>query len=77
MSRLISGIFLLIGGLIAFFIVSAFVDMIVDTGLTTSWSAIEVTLFTVVIPATFVFGTLVAAFMGIKRYAGRRFPPEE
>ena len=76
MGKFISAIFLLIAGLIAFYIVSAFVGAIESTGLTENLSETEIILFVHVLPAVFIFGTLVSIFLGVKRTIGRQ-PPEQ
>jgi len=71
MTKLISGIFLLIGGLVAFFVVGSFVGELN----TTSWTATEITLVTILLPASLIIGSLLAVFIGIRRVFTRRFPP--
>lgn len=70
MIRLIEGIFGLFGGLIAFFVVQVFVDNIPTSG----WTATEVTLVTIVLPAVVIIGAIAGAFLGSAHLIERRGP---
>lgn len=74
MYKLMSGIIILIMGLIAFFVVSAFAEAVETAGVTENWSTAEVILILRIIPAALVFGTIASVFLGIKRK--RQLPPE-
>lgn len=67
MGRLITGIFTLIMGLIAFYVVSAFAEAVETTGLTANWSETETLLILRILPAVLIFGVIVSVFLGIKR----------
>lgn len=68
MAKLFSGIFLMIGGLIAFYIVQAFVGELN----TSKWTANEVTLVTIILPAVVILASLLAVYVGVKNRIGRK-----
>lgn len=77
MSRFISGILILIIGLLAYYAVSLVAETVEETGLADSWSAAETVLILRIVPAALIFGTMASVFLGIKRVISRRLPPEE
>lgn len=72
MTKLFTAIFLMIGGLVAFFVVQSFVGELN----TTNWSGVEITLYTIILPASIIFGSLAAIFIRTRGGFGRRPPPE-
>lgn len=71
-TKLFSGTFLLIGGLVAFFVIQSFVGELN----TTNWTGAEVTLITTILPAAVAIAAPLAIYMGIKKATRGRHPPE-
>lgn len=77
MNRFIEGIFVLLIGLVTYYIVSAFAGAIVSTGLTENWSSAQVLLVIQIMPAMLVFGTMASVFLGIRKAIDRRSSPDD